>query len=391
MGSEPYVGWNWAKIVGDKFDLHVITREHHRIAISNACLKDVTFHYFDLPGFKRLDHRSKWMKLYYLLWQGMVFFKVILLHVRFRYELVHHVTYNNLDVPGFLWLLPNTKFVWGPVGGGQVPAAAFKRVFGDRGWRKQLLRAALKKGARYNPIVRLALWRASVVMFANRDTEGRFAGVSIKRSRIVLETAISPAPGTRERAFGGTSDFSVLWVGQVEPRKALMMAIDAIAFIAVRGASRRRIVLDVVGDGPELEKMRQEVVSRNLEDIVRIHGKVTFSDVGGFFERADLFLFTSVQDTSGNVVLEAMSHSVPTIALNHQGVKEILGQGGGVLVEPNTYEGTCEGIAREVVRLCGDDEARIGLGREARQSVVDNFSWSAKSRMIKDIYYEILG
>jgi hypothetical protein len=56
--------------------------------------------------------------LYHLAGIGRV--KVISLQARHSSELIHHVTYNNIDVPGFLWLVPRTRFVWGPVGGGQV-------------------------------------------------------------------------------------------------------------------------------------------------------------------------------------------------------------------------------------------------------------------------------
>lgn len=390
MGSEPYVGWNWAKIVADDFDVHVLTRAHHRKSISSVRLPGVAFHFFDLPGFKNLDHRSRWMKPYYLVWQFFVFFKAVFLHLRYKFDIIHHLTYNNLDVPGFLWLLPKAKFVWGPVGGGQVPELFYKRVFGNKGWQRQVLRGRLKQLARYNPIVRLALYKASAVMFANTDTANRFSDIPIKRKVMTLETAINVDSQPKQHHAVNDSDFSILWVGQIEPRKALILAIDAMHALRANYSGVRKIRLNVVGDGPDLVSMKNYVTHLGLDSMVQLHGRMPFNRVGEFFRSADVFLFTSVQDTSGNVVLEAMSHSLPTVALNHHGVKEILCHGGGVLIEPTEYEKTCAIIAKELLRLSKNEELRAELGRAAYQSVTQHFSWSAKREIIKDIYNEIL-
>ena len=230
MGSEPYVGWNWAKMLADDYEVHVITRAHHKSSIVKDPLsKKVVFHYFDLFGCENLDHRSKFMKPYYLLWQFFVLFKVFNLHRRLKFSLVHHITYNNLDVPGYLWLLPKVHFVWGPLGGGQVPDKCFKGLY-KKGWPKEVAREWLKKFARYNPIVHFAVRKSSLVLFANGDTKKRLNATLMKRSYSMLETAIDldKVVGLRKSSHKkGT--LKVLWVGQVEPRKALRMVVDAIA------------------------------------------------------------------------------------------------------------------------------------------------------------------
>lgn len=391
MGSEPYVGWNWALICSEQYDLHVITRLHHRSSIAaDIRSANIRFHYFDLPGFSGMDHRSRWMKPYYVVWQFLVFWKVLLLHWNFRFDIAHHVTYNNLDIPGFLWLLPKCHFVWGAIGGGQVPEAVFKGIYGKM-WRKEIMRGWLKKFARFNPVVRLALHKASMVIFANDDTQKCFSEIKLNRACRMLETAVVASQIVDKVELPYVHDNGVirlLWIGQLEPRKALVLALDVVSVLKKRGGKIYR--LDVVGDGPDFAQMRQKISDCGLTDIVFLHGKVPFTDVNNFIGQADIFLFTSVQDTSGNVVLEAMCKGKPVVALHHQGVKEMLANGGGILVEITDYLGTVESFVTAIEKLASSKEERLRIGVEATKIIRAKFTWESKKITISNIYNEIL-
>ena len=331
------------------------------------------------------------MKPYYLLWQFFVLFKVFNLHRWLKFSLVHHITYNNLDVPGYLWLLPKVHFVWGPLGGGQVPDKCFKGLY-KKGWPKEVAREWLKKFARYNPIVHFAVRKSSLVLFANEDTKKRLNATLMKRSYSMLETAIDSdkVVGLRKSSHKkGT--LKVLWVGQVEPRKALRMVVDAIAVGLSTYERGFNIHVDVVGDGPDLEEMRCYIQEKMLNDKITLHGRVSFEKVDAFYEAADVFLFSSVQDTSGNVVLEAMAKGLPVIALNHQGVKEIIEKGGGgVLVDLGEYEEVLNSFASTLKSLMDDSTLIDKLGKEALESISKHFTWSSKAKEVKRLYDEVL-
>ena len=120
-GSEPYVGWHWAGMLAEEFEVHVLTRRYSKHLIDRAPDIGVTFHYLDLGGACKHDHYWKFIKPYYLLWQVAELFVVARLHIRYKFSILHHVTYNNVDAPGWLWAVPGTRFIWGPVGGGKRP------------------------------------------------------------------------------------------------------------------------------------------------------------------------------------------------------------------------------------------------------------------------------
>lgn len=65
---------------------------------------------------------------------------------------------------------------------------------------------------------------------------------------------------------------------------------------------------------------------------------LSYDEVNSLYDNADVFVFTSLRDTSGNVVLEAMSHGLPVIAINHHGVGEIVTDETGIRIDPVSYD-----------------------------------------------------
>lgn len=344
-GSEPYVGWHWAHDVYAGRERVVLTRRHHRAALAGRDGGGLTFRFFDLPFLAGLDHRHRLMKLYYILWQITVLPYAAWIVWRERITDIHHVTYNAVDFPGALWAIPGPRFFWGPAGGGQTPPAALAALYGD-GWRRQVWRGRMKAALRFNPFVRLALARAALVLTANAETEARLAPLK-RGSKLhrMLETAV--VPGTIAAAPRAASRrLRVIWVGRFEPRKAPGLCIA----LARRLAETHPGAFDftMIGGGEMLTSIRAEAAG--IPGLA-IRGELPFAEMRAAYAGADVLAFTSLQDTSGNVVLEALAEGMPVVALNHQGSAEILPGGGGVLVPVGSPETVIAGFAAALVRL----------------------------------------
>ena len=99
-GSEPGVGWNWARQIARFHEVWVITRKNNRAAIEAALAKEavsnVHWVYFDLPrwaSFWKKNRRG--VHLYYYLWQIGAYLRVRKLHREFCFQLAHHLTFAN--------------------------------------------------------------------------------------------------------------------------------------------------------------------------------------------------------------------------------------------------------------------------------------------------------
>jgi len=386
-GGEPYVGWQWAQFLCQSYDLHVVTRTYNKSRIGNHELaKQVQFHYCDAAFSLRRGHYSRFNRLYYVYWQWLALRRMRRLHRQQPFDLVHHVTYNSVEMPGLLWRLPGAAFVWGPVGGGQLPPDSLSEVYG-RAWLKQRLRKFLKLSAKYNPVIRIATRRAAAVLFANADTEALLRDLPIKHGERMLETSIHERTPSRPRNQPGSDrPLRVTWIGHIVPRKALALALNAMASGLRDYGDEFRVELHVLGDGPLLPAARQMVEDLQLTDRVTFHDVIPHAEIDAFFEGADILLFTSVQDTSGNVVLEAMANGVPVVALNHQGVKEMVTMGGGVLVDVCDFSGTVRRLADVLHSFANNRVDYQAMSNAALDEVRERHTWQLKSRKITELY-----
>lgn len=79
------------------------------------------------------------------------------------------------------------------------------------------------------------------------------------------------------------------------------------------------------------------------------------------YASGDLFLFPSLTETYGNVVLEAMASGLAVVAFDYAGARELLAAGRGVLV-PRGEEAA---FLAEVCQLAALPSQRRALGRRA--------------------------
>jgi glycosyltransferase involved in cell wall biosynthesis len=149
---------------------------------------------------------------------------------------------------------------------------------------------------------------------------------------------------------------SIVSVARQYRRKNTAVLIRA---MAIARQSIPDVRLRIVGDGPELQRLRALVRSLNLGDTVAFVGSV-----GGIHEirselfRADVFCLPSLQEGFGIVFLEAMAAGLPIVAANCAAVPETAPHGEvSLLVQPHDVEG----LADALVRLLKDEALRARL------------------------------
>ena len=380
-GSECFVGWNWATQVYAGMPKIVLTRTHHRTVLERQDIANTEFAYFELPFCRELSHHNPMMKLYYMAWQFAVLPYAMYLVFSRRVTVVQHLTYNTLDFPGVLWMIPGTHFIWGSVGGGQVPPRSLKSYYG-RDWQRQLRRMFVKRMSWTNPLLRLALWRARLVFAANTDTFRILEPLMPDPRRLhrILETAIhAVGPSVALRP----GPIRVVWIGRFEPRKAPHLAVEIAR--RIEQIAPGRFMLRMIGEGEMWQKVHE---SAACDGNIVVSPPVPFSEMPQIYRASDILLFTSLQDTSGNVVLESMSHGIPVLALDHQGSADMLREGGGVLVPPGEAGPVIEGFCAGLLQLA-EPQVYAKASADAVTNVAANFLWSTKRAQVRRLLAEI--
>lgn len=403
-GSEPGVGWHWAVEAARDHEVRVLTwskfREPIEAELRRNHYPNLSFVYYELPRWARLLARSE--RLHYVLWEAGILPLARRLQRQQQFDVVHHLTFNTIEVPGFLWLL-DMPFVWGPVGGGQVPPAALKTYFGAR-WPIEVLRGLRKRFLRLNPFVGMATRRAACVLVSNRDTarlieasldnaaeagKPRLRGASRREPRLRAETEIAvalPEAPVRQRDAG--APLEIVWAGLLVARKGPLLALDVAAVLKQRGVDFN---LRMAGDGPWRAKVAARIEALGIEGQVSLLGPLSHAKMADFYAGGDVFLFTSLQDTNGTVVLEALSYGLPIVSLDHQGAAEMVTDECGIKVPVESQAQVIEALADGLMRLAGDRGLRERMSVAARDRIASRYTWEHKRAVIEAVYAQAMG
>jgi len=187
---------------------------------------------------------------------------------------------------------------------------------------------------------------------------------------------------TMRRQWGIRPDEIV--IGQataLRPRKRIEHFIELVATLAQNDP---RIVGVLAGDAPPGDEPYREVVRNRIAASGlgrRLQWLGNLDDVEPFDQAIDVFVSTSVYETFGNSVCEAMACGRPVVAYQGGSVREVVGDG-GMTVDNEDVGGLVRAV-REVVNQPGLIES---LGEKGRRRVQDVYSPAATLKRLAGIY-----
>lgn len=174
----------------------------------------------------------------------------------------------------------------------------------------------------------------------------------------------------------------MLYVGRLAPEKNLAMLFEAAAIAFARDPSLR---LWLVGDGGFRDEATNLVRSFGIGDRVRFVGFVPREDVDLYYAACDLFVFTSITETQGLVVQEAMSYGLPAVVANGGGASAAVESGENGFVTKNEPLD----FAQHVLKVIGDDALYSTMSDAARRSVRGHTTSDMAERVL-EIYHEVI-
>jgi glycosyltransferase involved in cell wall biosynthesis len=143
--------------------------------------------------------------------------------------------------------------------------------------------------------------------------------------------------------------------------------------------------LDLVGGGPTEPEIRELVRALGLSN-VEFSGVISRQQIGGHYDRADIFINASQLDNMPVSVLEAFLSGTPVITTSPEGMDYIVDQGRTGLLSP---PGDAHALAMNVLRVLEDQELANHLAYNAHQES-ERYCWTAVREQWLRLYGSLL-
>ncbi|MGC9796033.1 glycosyltransferase family 4 protein [Fervidobacterium riparium] len=135
----------------------------------------------------------------------------------------------------------------------------------------------------------------------------------------------------------------------------------------------------IVGDGPERKELEKYFEEEGLSKRVVFTGYVPHKEIKDYYKAADLFVFASLTETQGLVVLEALASGTPVVAIAYKGIANVLVNGEGAITTGISEEEFYEAIAKAL-------EEKEFLSINGIEYVEKHWSMNAMAERLEEIY-----
>ena len=398
IGSEPGMAWNWVKNLAKFCELYIITEGEFRErieAVVPTLEQGGNMHFYYNPVSDEIRkmcwNQGDWrFYKYYRQWQWKTYLMAKDICETEKIDVLHQLNMIGFREPGYLWKLSKENgvpFVWGPIGGlKQFPTAYLK----GSGLKMQLF-MRLKNfiniwQLKHEKRVGEALKTAKLLISSIPDSYRALKKYKGLESMVIPETGCFLSDDISTDRFDD-EEFHIMWVGKFDFRKQLPLALQAVAL-----AKNPKLKLDVYGSGfvGQVEMAKRMGEELGISQQVIWHGNQKNDVIMEAMRKAQLFFFTSVNEDTSTVVLEAVSNRLPVVCFNACGMSAVIDDSVGRKIALSHPSQSAHDFARILNELESNRALLKHLSENCKQRQMD-LSWEVKARMVVEEYEKIIG
>jgi len=174
----------------------------------------------------------------------------------------------------------------------------------------------------------------------------------------------------------------LLFLARIEKTKGIYEAIEAYTIVK----NKRKVKISIVGDGLELENLKEYVSRRNIAD-VKFHGHLVDHEKAEIFKEADIYIFPSYYEGMPTSVLEAMSFGLPVITSAVGGLPDFF---------INNLHGYITGskdpavYAELIMKIMDDNELKKKMSLNNFRYARQHFKSDLVGKRVKDIFNDVV-
>ena len=139
------------------------------------------------------------------------------------------------------------------------------------------------------------------------------------------------------RELAGDKQYLFCSVARLAKEKNLEFLLESMKILKNKYGSDFRLAL--IGEGPKRTELMKRAEKLGIKDEVSFVGKVPNQEIKNYCHASDVFLFSSLSETQGIVLLESMAAGTPVIAVKATGVCDVIVNGeNGYMTEASKTE-----------------------------------------------------
>lgn len=221
------------------------------------------------------------------------------------------------------------------------------------------------------------------------DAGGNAGGTINNDSSATGNAAAGSSCATGSSGPTGTSSTTtscekiLLFVGRLGKEKNIPFLLEAMRHLLENGQNVRLVI---VAGGPEEENLKKMAAELGVASAITFAGRKPFDQVVQAYREADLFVFASMTETQGLVILEAMSTGLPVVAVRATGVEDVVEDGrNGFLTSADTVE-----FARAIQKVLSNEELYRTMSANALHTASEYSSEKQAQKLVR-AYEQVLG
>lgn len=166
---------------------------------------------------------------------------------------------------------------------------------------------------------------------------------------------------------------------RVTARKGIVYLLSAVKKLILKYPS---ILLEIMGDGNDRERLEGIVRESHLEGNVTFLGRIPREETVMYYRRANLFVLPSLNEGMSNAMLEALSVGLPIITTDTGGAKELVEDGvNGFIIGIKDVSA----LEERIQRFLADRELCKRMGEKSREKALQ-MSWGNVASQYRTIY-----
>jgi glycosyltransferase involved in cell wall biosynthesis len=238
----------------------------------------------------------------------------------------------------------------------------------------------------YNRLLfKYAYRKADMVIPVSTFLQSEMRNMGFNFESTVVGNTINNVPTKLNKKIKKINEYNILFIGLMSKNKVkgLEYLIPAFKTLVVSN-SNIKLKLHLAGNGEMLQEYIELCKRLMIMDNVVFHGKASKKELELLFNDSDFLVLSSIKETFGSVLIEAMAHGLPVLATKCGGPQDFINENVGILVESESIDALENGLQDMLDKIDEFDSEYI------RAFVEENFSGESIGNKLQEIYMKIL-